>query len=129
MEHEELDLVFGMKVHTFLPSCILDLIFKLTKEPPDDIIHLIAWVIPKEATDYMYVHKKVWSSKHAWQWSTMETWKEHTLYKLKNKAHLEDMCKKNHIPISSGKIPKLIVENQDEEIPPTATLNSSNLHM
>ena len=61
-----------------------------------------------------------------------ETWKEHTLYKLNNKANVEDMCRKNHIPIPSGKIPKHrlvkhIVENHGEETPSTTILYAGNL--
>ena len=51
---------------------------------------------------------------------------------LNNKANLEDMCRKNHIPIPSGKIPKhnlvkLIVQNCGEEIPPTAILYAGDI--
>ena len=77
----------------FLPSTILDLIYKIIQCPPTEdvalLIALVAWVKPEDVTEY-FSNKETEMNSCLENDILRETWKCHPLYRKHTKNQLAD---------------------------------------
>ena len=118
----------------FLPSTIMDFVFRLLHySPPDDIVLLIAllvWIPPSEVIAYLKMKKDEMIATIDGD-QERERWKNHLLYTDNSKNDLQQMCRKQHIPVPCGytkhNLVKLISEKNGEDQPPPIILYAGNL--
>ena len=118
----------------FIPSQILDLTYKVLRDPPAWIIKfvaLLAWVPESDVQKYFDMKTKDECAQLEKD-QLIEQWSQHSLYKTKKKDELEKVCREQKIPLTPNaakhELVKCISETKKESPPEVPILYNGSLH-